>query len=127
VVEVDPDVGCVRVLRLAAVDDCGVVVNPALVEGQVLGSIVQGLGQALYEQVRYDEAGQPLTATLLDYSVPTAAELPEVVLGEHVTPNPNAATPRGPVSPAASARRRRCSTPSATPWTATTPPRSTCR
>ncbi len=89
VVEVDPDVGDVRVLRLAAVDDCGVVVNPALVEGQVLGSIVQGLGQALYEQVRYDETGQPLTSTLLDYSVPTAAELPEIVLGEQVTPNPN--------------------------------------
>jgi carbon-monoxide dehydrogenase large subunit len=89
VVEVDPDVGGVRVLRLAAVDDCGVVVNPSLVEGQVLGSIVQGLGQALYEQVRYDETGQPLTSTLLDYSVPTAAELPEIVLGEHVTPNPN--------------------------------------
>jgi len=89
VVEVSPDTGAVRVLRLAAVDDCGVVVNPAVVEGQVVGSIVQGLGQALYERVRYDDEGQPLASTLLDYTVPTAAELPDLVLGRQVTPNPN--------------------------------------
>jgi carbon-monoxide dehydrogenase large subunit len=89
VVEVNRHTGDVTVRRLAAVDDCGVVVNPAAVEGQVIGSIAQGLGQTLYERVVYDENGQPLTATLLDYSVPTAAEMPDIVRGEHVTPNPN--------------------------------------
>ena len=89
VVEVSPATGAVRVVRLAAVDDCGVVVNPAIVDGQVTGSIVQGLGQALYERVRYDDDAQPLASTLLDYTVPTAAELPDVVLGRQVTPNPN--------------------------------------
>jgi CO/xanthine dehydrogenase Mo-binding subunit len=89
VVEVDRRTGAVDVLRFVAVDDCGVVVNPDIVEGQILGSIAQGVGQALYEQVVYGEDGQPLTATLLDYTVPTAAEIPEVMLGTHVTPNPN--------------------------------------
>jgi carbon-monoxide dehydrogenase large subunit len=89
VVEVDRRTGVVAVRRLAAVDDCGVVINPAAVEGQIIGSIAQGIGQTLYERVVYDDNGQPLTATLLDYSVPTAAEMPDIVLGEHVTPNPN--------------------------------------
>ncbi|HEY7485254.1 MAG TPA: xanthine dehydrogenase family protein molybdopterin-binding subunit [Streptosporangiaceae bacterium] len=93
VVEVDRRTGQVTVVRLAAVDDCGVVVNPGAVEGQIIGSIAQGVGQTLYERVAYDDNGQPLTATLLDYTVPTAAEMPDVVLGEHVTPNPN--TPLG--------------------------------
>jgi carbon-monoxide dehydrogenase large subunit len=89
IVEVDRRLGDVTVLRLVAVDDCGVVVNPTVVRGQVLGSIVQGLGQALYEGVRYDPDGQPLTSTLLDYTVPTAAEVPPLTLVDQVTPNPN--------------------------------------
>ncbi|HZB28643.1 MAG TPA: xanthine dehydrogenase family protein molybdopterin-binding subunit [Streptosporangiaceae bacterium] len=89
VVEVDRRTGQVTIRRLAAVDDCGVVINPGAVEGQIVGSIAQGVGQALYERVVYDDGGQPLTATLLDYFVPTAAEMPDVVRGEHVTPNPN--------------------------------------
>jgi carbon-monoxide dehydrogenase large subunit len=93
VVEVDRRTGDVTIRRLAAVDDCGVVVNPDAVEGQIIGSIAQGVGQALYERVAYDENGQPVTATLLDYTAPTAAEMPDVVLGDHVTPNPN--TPLG--------------------------------
>ncbi|HEX6468270.1 MAG TPA: xanthine dehydrogenase family protein molybdopterin-binding subunit [Streptosporangiaceae bacterium] len=89
VVEVDRRTGVVAIRRLAAVDDCGVVINPGAVEGQIIGSIAQGIGQALYERVVYDEDGQPVTATLLDYTVPTAAEMPDIALGEHVTPNPN--------------------------------------
>jgi carbon-monoxide dehydrogenase large subunit len=88
-VEVDRRTGRVTVRRIAAVDDCGVVINPGAVEGQIIGSIAQGVGQSLYERVVYDGNGQPLTATLLDYTVPTAAEMPDIVLGEHVTPNPN--------------------------------------
>ncbi len=76
VVEVDPETGAVRILRYVAVDDCGRVVNPLLVEGQVHGSIVQGIAQALYECVVFDDAGQPLTTSLLDYAVPTAHQIP---------------------------------------------------
>ena len=89
VVEVDRRTGQVTIHKVAAVDDCGVVVNPDAVEGQIIGSIAQGIGQAMYERVAYDENGQPRTATLLDYFVPTAAEMPDIVRGEHVTPNPN--------------------------------------
>jgi carbon-monoxide dehydrogenase large subunit len=88
-VEIDTETGETTIVRLVAVDDFGVVVNPKLVEGQVTGSIVQGLGQALYEQVIYDEYGQPLTSSLMDYSLPTISEVPDLVLAETVTPNPN--------------------------------------
>jgi carbon-monoxide dehydrogenase large subunit len=93
VVEVDRELGAVRVLRLVAVDDVGVVVNPLLVEGQGYGSVVQGLGQALYELADHDEQGRPRSVTLLDYLLPTITELPPVTLGETCTPNPN--TPLG--------------------------------
>ncbi len=76
VVEVDVDTGRVRVLRYVAVDDCGRIVNPALVEGQIAGGVAQGLGGALFEHCAYDASGQLLTATLMDYAVPTAADLP---------------------------------------------------
>jgi aerobic carbon-monoxide dehydrogenase large subunit len=89
VVEIERDSGAIALTKLIAVDDCGVVVNPSIVKGQVLGSIAQGLGQALYERVAYDEWGQPLFGTLMDYSLPTLSEIPEIVLGETVTPNPN--------------------------------------
>jgi carbon-monoxide dehydrogenase large subunit len=89
VVEVDRDSGAIELAKLVAVDDCGVVVNPRIVRGQIMGSIAQGLGQALYERVAYDEWGQPLFGTLMDYSLPTLSEVPEIVLGESVTPNPN--------------------------------------
>jgi aerobic carbon-monoxide dehydrogenase large subunit len=88
-VEVDRDSGELELTKLVAVDDCGVEVNPAIVKGQIFGSIAQGLGQALYEGVSYDEEGQPLFGSLMDYSLPTMAEIPEIVLGESVTPNPN--------------------------------------
>jgi carbon-monoxide dehydrogenase large subunit len=89
VVEVDPSLGTVEVRRLVAVDDYGVVVNPLLVQGQTVGSIVQGLGQALYEDADYDRDGQPAGRSLLDYLIPTFAEVPELVLEETETANPN--------------------------------------
>jgi len=88
VVAVDPDTGRVRVLRVIAVDDCGVVINPLLVEGQVHGAVAQGLGQALSEEMRYDEAGQPMSASLMDYAVPFAASLPPVESYLVCTPSP---------------------------------------
>jgi aerobic carbon-monoxide dehydrogenase large subunit len=89
VVEIDRETGDIDVTRLVAVDDCGVAINPLLAEGQAMGSIVQGLGQALYEGVVHDETGQPLTASLLSYAVPTTSELTDIVLGSTVTANPN--------------------------------------
>jgi aerobic carbon-monoxide dehydrogenase large subunit len=88
IVEVDPETGSVTVLRYTAVDDCGRVVNPMLVEGQVHGSLAQGLAQALYEQVVYSGDGQLLTGTLLDYAVPTAADLPPIATGSLESPSP---------------------------------------
>ncbi|MCW2887905.1 MAG: aerobic carbon-monoxide dehydrogenase large subunit [Streptosporangiaceae bacterium] len=89
VVEVDPDLGTVRVLRLVAVDDCGVRLNPMVVAGQARGSVAQGIGQALYEGVPYDETGIPLLPNgLLDYLLPTFTEMPPVDVRETTTPTP---------------------------------------
>ncbi|HYU18841.1 MAG TPA: molybdopterin cofactor-binding domain-containing protein, partial [Chloroflexota bacterium] len=88
VVEVCPETGLISLLRYFAVEDCGRVVNPLVVDGQVLGGTVQGIGQALLEEVRYDENGQMMTATLMDYLLPTAAELPNVELEHLSTPSP---------------------------------------
>ena len=85
---VDPDTGRVTLLRIIAVDDCGVVINPLLVEGQVHGAIAQGLGQALLEEVAYDNAGQPMAASLMDYAVPFAASLPPIESYLVCTPSP---------------------------------------
>jgi carbon-monoxide dehydrogenase large subunit len=87
-VEVDLDTGQVRVRRHVAVDDCGTVINPLLVEGQQHGGIASGIGQALYEEVRYDEAGNPLTSSLVDYGIPTAVELPSFEVHSTETPTP---------------------------------------
>ena len=89
VAEVDPDLGQVTVRRLVAVDDYGVVVNPLVVDGQGYGSVAQGLGQALYERAGYTAAGTADAETLLDYLLPTAADMPPVELMETQTPNPN--------------------------------------
>jgi aerobic carbon-monoxide dehydrogenase large subunit len=88
VVEVDRQTGRVRVLRYVAVDDCGRVINPLLVEGQVHGSLAQGLGQALFEEAAYGRDCQLLTASLLDYTVPTAADLPEFLCESRESPSP---------------------------------------
>ncbi len=86
-VAVDPDTGQVTLLRVVAVDDCGNLVNPLLVEGQVHGAVAQGVGQALTEEVTYDENGQPMAASLMDYAVPFAATLPRIESYNVVTPS----------------------------------------
>jgi carbon-monoxide dehydrogenase large subunit len=88
VIEIDPETGMLKFLRYVAVDDCGRVISPLLVEGQVHGGIAQGIAQALYEQVVYDEGGQLLTATLMDYAVPRADMLPRYELDRTVTTSP---------------------------------------
>jgi carbon-monoxide dehydrogenase large subunit len=89
VVEVDPETGNVDLQRYIAVDDCGNVINPMIVDGQLHGGIAQGIAQALFEEVRYDdESGQLLTGTFLDYLVPTMAEMPRYELDRTVTPSP---------------------------------------
>jgi aerobic carbon-monoxide dehydrogenase large subunit len=92
VVEVDTETGRVEVMRLVAVDDCGTVLNPLLAAGQVHGGVAQGLAHMLFEEVRYDEHANPLTASLMDYPVPSAAELPSFEVHHTVTP-----TPRNPL------------------------------
>ena len=88
-VEICPDSWEVRILRYAAVDDVGKVINPLIVEGQITGGIVQGVGQALTEHGAYDDGGQPLAGTLLDYAVPRADLLPEVAVARIETPSPH--------------------------------------
>ena len=78
VVEIERETGAVHLRRIAAVDDCGRVVNPLLAEGQVVGATVQAIGECLYEQVGYDENGQPLAVNLYDYHLPTAFAVPEL-------------------------------------------------
>jgi carbon-monoxide dehydrogenase large subunit len=88
VVEVDPATGHVAIVRWVAVDDCGRIVNPLIVEGQIHGGVVHGIAQALFERVAFDAEGQPLTASLLDYGIPTAADVPRVETDHTVTPSP---------------------------------------
>jgi len=88
VVQVDPDTGEVKILRYAAVHDCGRIINPTLVRGQVHGAIAQGVGQALTEGMVYSEDGQPVTGSLMDYALPLAGEFPELVLDTIETPSP---------------------------------------
>ncbi len=88
VVEVDTETGLVSLRSYTAVDDCGVQVNPLIVEGQVHGGITQGVAQALFEEAVYDEDGNPKTTTLMDYLVPAASELPSYVTDSTVTPSP---------------------------------------
>jgi carbon-monoxide dehydrogenase large subunit len=87
-VEVDVETGKVDVLQYVAVDDCGNQVNPLIVEGQVHGGVVQGLAQALYEDAVYDSDGNMRTATLAEYLVPAASDVPSLTLGHTVTPSP---------------------------------------
>jgi aerobic carbon-monoxide dehydrogenase large subunit len=88
VVDVDPETGKVEVVRYVAVDDCGPAINPMLIDGQVHGGIVHAIGQALYEQVVYDEDGQLVTGTFVDYALPTAAEVPSFETDRTETPSP---------------------------------------
>jgi CO/xanthine dehydrogenase Mo-binding subunit len=88
VVEVDPGTGGVRVLRYVLVHDCGVIINPAIVEGQLLGGLAQGLGGALLERLEFDPSGQPLTTSLMDFHMPTIDDIPEVTIGHVESPSP---------------------------------------
>ena len=88
VVEVDRETGDIEFLRYVAVDDCGRVINPLLVDGQVHGGIVQSIGQALFEEVVYNEDGQLVTGTLMDYAVPRASHVPNFELDRTETPTP---------------------------------------
>jgi carbon-monoxide dehydrogenase large subunit len=88
VVEIDRETGEVKFLRYVAVDDCGKVINPLLVDGQIHGGIVQSIGQALYEEVVYDEQGQLITGTLMDYALPKASQIPWMELERTETPSP---------------------------------------
>jgi carbon-monoxide dehydrogenase large subunit len=88
VVEIDSDTGKVELRRMIACDDAGVILNPLLVDGQVHGGLAQGISQALFEEVRYDEDGNPLSTTLLDYLMPSAAEFPQFERVELETPSP---------------------------------------
>jgi carbon-monoxide dehydrogenase large subunit len=87
-VEVDPDTGEVKLLRYVAVDDVGNVINPMIVDGMVHGGIAQGVGQALQEEAIYDDNGQLLTGSMMDYAVPAAEVLPSYEVGRTVTPSP---------------------------------------
>ena len=88
VVEVDQDTGKVTLLRHIAVDDCGTVLNPLLVEGQQHGGVAAGVSQTLYEQVIYDDDGNPLTGNFMDYAIPSAAEFPSFEVHSTETPTP---------------------------------------
>lgn len=88
VVEIERETGDIKFLRYVAVDDCGKVINPLLVDGQLHGGIVQSIGQALYEEVVYDEQGQLITGSLMDYAIPRATHIPWLELDRTVTPSP---------------------------------------
>jgi aerobic carbon-monoxide dehydrogenase large subunit len=88
VAEVDVETGHVRLVRHVAVDDCGTIINPLLVEGQQHGGIGSGVGQALYEEVRFDADGNPNTSNFADYGLPSAAEMPSFEVHSTVTPSP---------------------------------------
>lgn len=87
-VEVDPETGRVRILKYVVVHDCGVIINPAIVEGQILGGVAQGIGGALLERLLWDESGQPQTTSFMDFRLPTVDDVPEVILDHVETPSP---------------------------------------
>jgi carbon-monoxide dehydrogenase large subunit len=89
VVEVDVETGQVSFLDYVYVHDCGTIVNPTIVEGQIQGGVAQGIGAALFEALTYDDEGQPLFATFMEYVLPTAAELPRLAMEHQHTPSPN--------------------------------------
>src|SRR3989475_786097 len=88
VVSVDRETGRVRLERLVAVDDCGNAINPLLVDGQIVGALAQGIGQAMLEHVVYGEQGEMITGTFMEYALPRADDMPELVLDRTVTPSP---------------------------------------
>jgi aerobic carbon-monoxide dehydrogenase large subunit len=87
-VRIDRETGKSTLEKLVLVDDCGVIINPMIVEGQVHGGVAQGLGEAFGEQMLYGDEGEVLTGSLMNYAVPRASDIPPLILGETVTPNP---------------------------------------
>jgi carbon-monoxide dehydrogenase large subunit len=85
-VEVDPDTGFVKLLKHWCVEDCGTVINPMLVDEQIRGGVVQGIGAALFEECLYDAEGQLLNGNMADYLVPMAAEMPDIICAHVETP-----------------------------------------
>jgi carbon-monoxide dehydrogenase large subunit len=88
VVEVDAETGSVTVEKVVIVDDCGTILNPMVVDGQLIGAAAQGVGGALYEELRYDEDGNFLAGNLLDYLYPSTLEIPPIEVGHLQTPSP---------------------------------------
>src|SRR5881409_1829861 len=88
IVEVDIDTGNLTILKYVVQHDCGTLVNPMIVEGQIRGGVAQGVGGAFYERIVYDDTGQPLTTTFMDFLMPTALEIPEIEIGHIETPSP---------------------------------------
>jgi carbon-monoxide dehydrogenase large subunit len=88
VVDVDAETGKVEIVRYIAIDDCGPAINPNLIEGQVHGGVVHGIGQALFERIHYDEDGQLVTGTFADYALPSAADVPSFELDRTETRSP---------------------------------------
>ena len=88
IVEVDPETATVEIKRYLVVHDCGTIINPMLVEGQIHGGVAQGIGNAFYEQLVYDDQGQLLNASFMDYLIPTAAEVPPIETAHRETPSP---------------------------------------
>lgn len=89
VVAVDPELGSVEILDYVCVEDCGVMVNPMVVEGQTIGGIVQGIGTAMFEETPYDSYAQPLASTFADYMIPGASESPKIRVDHFETPSPH--------------------------------------
>ena len=88
IVEVDVETGNLAFLRYVVHHDCGTLVNPMIVEGQIRGGVAQGIGGSFYERIVYDESGQPLTTTFMDFLIPTAVEIPDITIGHTETPSP---------------------------------------
>jgi len=88
VVEVDTDTGAVKILEYYVVHDCGTIINPKFVEGQIVGGIAQGIGGALYEELVYDENGSLLTSSFVEYLIPSSLEIPNIKIYHHTTPSP---------------------------------------
>ena len=106
-VEIDPETGRVTVRAYALVEDCGPVINPLIVEGRIHGAVAQGIGEALGERLVYDEDGQLLTGTLMDYALPVASALPDFAVGHRRRPRrSHRAATRGWARAAPSARPR---------------------
>ena len=86
--EVDPETATIRFLRYVVVHDCGVVLNPLILDGQIHGGVAQGIGGSFFERLVYDEYGQLLSGSFLDFQIPTAMEIPEIEVHHLETPSP---------------------------------------